>query len=164
MLMNNNNENGKRENGKNGESLEVFEYASTIPKISYQELREATKNWSETHILGTGGFGTVFHGFWKQSDVAIKRIESRDTRTAKIQIQQSLNELRYLNSCRHDNILPLYGYSMDDGEEPCLVYKLMAGGSVEQRLFKKTPFPILQWSDRLTIAIGTARLVLAAIK
>lgn len=87
--------------------------ASTIPKIGYQELRDATNNFSRAHILGTGGFGTVFHGTWKCTAVAIKRIESRDTQSAN-QILQSLNELRYLNYCRHDNILPLYAYSMDD--------------------------------------------------
>lgn len=88
--------------------------SSTIPKIDYDELRVATNNWCDTHVLGKGGFGTVFKGMWKLTAVAIKRIEHRGTGTAemnKIQMQQSLNELRYLNSCRHDNILPLYGYS-----------------------------------------------------
>lgn len=134
-------------------------YASAIPKISYADLATSTRNWSEAHVLGTGGFGTVFHGIWKCTEVAIKRIESRDRHAAKVQIEQSLNELRCLNYCRHDNILPLYAYSMDDGAQPCLVYKLMAGGSVEQRLFKqrKSAFPPLEWQDRMNIAIGTAR-------
>lgn len=130
---------------------------NTIPKISYAELRSATRDWNVNGILGTGGFGTVFHGIWKCTEVAIKRIEPRDRRAAKIQIQQSLTELRYLNYCRHDNILPLYAYSMDDGHDPCLVYKFMAGGSVEQRLFRRKAHPPLQWQNRMNIAIGTAR-------
>lgn len=79
-------------------------------------LRDATDNWSDKNVLGKGGFGTVFKGMWVSTAVAIKRIENRGTATAemsKIQIQQSLNELRHLNSCRHDNILPLYGLSMN---------------------------------------------------
>lgn len=94
----------------------AMEYASTIPKIGYQELRDATNNFSQAHVLGTGGFGTVFHGTWKCTAVAIKRIESRVSQSATIQILQSENELRFLNYCRHDNILPLYAYSMDDGK------------------------------------------------
>lgn len=46
---------------------------------------------------------------------------------------------------------------MDDGEAPCLVYQLMAGGTLEQRIFKATDAGTLQWPDRLNVAIGTAR-------
>lgn len=133
--------------------------ASAIPQIPYIELQSATINWSNSNILGRGGFGIVFKGKWKFTDVAIKRIEYHGTvadpkSIAKVQMQQSINELRYLNSCRHDNILPLYGYSID-GKEPCLVYQLMAGGSLESRIInKKTPLSLKQ---RLNISVGTAR-------
>lgn len=96
--------------------MDVNECATAIPKIKYEELRVATDNWSDKNVLGKGGFGTVFKGMWKLTAVAIKRIEQRgvgSTEMSKIQMQQSLNELRHLNSCRHDNILPLYGHSMD---------------------------------------------------
>jgi serine/threonine protein kinase len=49
------------------------------------------------------------------------------------QLEQSLRELRILNSCRHDNILPLFGFSVG-GYEPCLVYQFMPNGSLEDRL------------------------------
>lgn len=138
----------------------VNEYASTIPQIDYKELLEATDNWNTINVLGKGGFGTVYKGMWKYTAVAIKKIEYHGTGTSdinKIQIQQSLNELKYLNSCRHDNILPLYGYSIN-GDEPCLVYQLMTGGSLEQRL-TSNKYPPLTWYQRLNIAQGTARLV-----
>lgn len=134
------------------------EYASTIPQIEYKELSDATNNWSDKNVLGKGGFGTVYKGVWKYTAVAIKRIEyhgSESKEANKIQIQQSLNELKFLNSCRHDNILPLYGYSIN-GDEPCLVYQLMAGGSLEQRLALRKEAP-LSWDQRFNIARGTAR-------
>ena len=37
------------------------------------------------------------------------------------------------HSLNHINILTLYGYSVD-GPNPCLVYELMPGGSLEDRL------------------------------
>lgn len=43
------------------------------PFITNEELKEATENWSETNILGRGGFGVVFKGMWKNTKVAIKR-------------------------------------------------------------------------------------------
>jgi len=45
-------------------------------------------------------------------------------------------ELRTLAMYRHDNILPLYGYSLD-GPDPCLIYQYMANGSLEDRLLQR---------------------------
>lgn len=88
-------------------------FNANLPQTGYQELRDATNDFSPARVLGTGGFGTVYRGTWKYMEVAIKMIKSRDTPFAKFQIKQSLNELRCLYSCRHGNILPLYAYSMD---------------------------------------------------
>lgn len=138
----------------------VQKYASCLLEINYFELCDATNNWDEKFILGKGGFGTVFRGYWKHTEVAIKQIHYRGTdgrENIKIQIQQSLNELKYLNACRHDNILPLYGFSIK-GEKPCLVYQLMKGGSLEQRLNSKKVTP-LTWEQRIAICLGSARYI-----
>lgn len=140
-----------------------------IPEVQYEELTLATNNWDESNKLGRGGFGTVFRGYWKNTFVAIKRIEPRDRKSAssdeyKAELKQSLNELRHLNACRHDNILGLYGYCLT-GERPCLVYQLMPNGTLEQHLFLPgTHGPSqnqvnrrLQWNQKYYIALGTAR-------
>lgn len=62
---------------------------------------------------------------------------------AEMQRQQSMRELKYLNNFQHDNILPLYGYSTG-GERPCLVYKFMSNGSLEDRIQCRVSFAFLR--------------------
>lgn len=129
-----------------------------IPEIPIDELAAATNNWADNNILGKGGFGVVYRGEWLSTKVAIKKLEYRESRsgTSRDYLLQSLNELRHLNHCRHDNILPIYGYSLKD--ETCLVvYQLMLGGSLEERLARKNGQESLTWPQRWNISKGIAR-------
>ncbi|KAH8288495.1 hypothetical protein KR054_003753 [Drosophila jambulina] len=135
--------------------------AESLLKIDYSELESATDKWCPDNRLGQGGFGEVYRGEWKQLDVAIKVMNYRSPNIDKnqVELQQSYNELKYLNTIRHDNILALYGYSIN-GEKPCLVYQLMKGGSLENRLRahkSQQPLPPLTWQQRFSICHGTAR-------
>lgn len=129
-----------------------------IPKIPLEKLAEATDNWSAEHELGKGGFGVVYRGEWLATKVAIKKLEYRGSRSggsSKEYLMQSLNEMRHLNNCRHDNIVPIYGYALKD--EICVVvYQLMTGGSLEERL-KRKGYESLTWPQRWNIAKGTAK-------
>lgn len=138
--------------------LSLGDTAGAIPIIPYAILQQATNNWAANTILGKGGFGTVFKGKWKCTEVAIKRIETKaDSPESHIeQIKQSITERNCLNSYRHDNVLPLYGYSVG-GPQPCLVYQYMSGGCLERRLRIQDPTKSLKWPTRMNIAIGTAR-------
>lgn len=55
----------------NDDSGETF-----MHRVQYDELTSATDNWNRSRILGEGGFGIVYKGNWKHTDVAIKRLKS----------------------------------------------------------------------------------------
>ncbi|WKY06887.1 hypothetical protein Q1695_006790 [Nippostrongylus brasiliensis] len=114
--------------------------------VPYSELQSATSNFSDENILGKGGYGVVYVGEWKHTKIAIQRERLR----------QSLQELRTLAKFRHDNILPLYAFSLD-GPEPCLVYQFMSNGSLEDRLLCRRGTAPLSWPQKKEIADGTAR-------
>lgn len=98
-------------------------------------------------------------GTWKNTGVAIKKIERRGPESDGsyiIQLQQSLREIKILNSRPHENILPLYAYSLG-GEAPCLVYQFMQNGSLEDKLLLRQRSVPLSWMQRHEIAKGTAR-------
>lgn len=150
----------------------------TLP-VTYFELLEATNGFALDMIIGKGGYGTVYKGELKATGgmVAVKRIlagneaSPNGSRVEKERLRQSLTELRTLARFRHDNILPIYAYSLE-GPEPCLVYQFMANGSLEDRLlcrvttknkyinnckiFQKGTSP-LTWLQRREIGIGAAR-------
>lgn len=120
-----------------------------IPEIPFEELEEATDRWAKNNELGRGGFSVVYQGKWISKRVAIKKHEHTLWLIA-------LNELRYLNNIRHDNIVPVYGYAIKDNV--CLVvYQLMPGGSVDNRLSSRSGYKSLTWPERWNIAKGVAR-------
>uniref|UniRef100_A0A915PC98 Protein kinase domain-containing protein n=1 Tax=Setaria digitata TaxID=48799 RepID=A0A915PC98_9BILA len=142
------------------ESDMIYKTLQNTPCIKYEDIVSITNSFSSSNILGSGGYGTVYRGIWEQTEVAVKCIQATNEYGAEVifskeQLRQSLQELKTLSKYRHDNILPLYAYSLD-GPQPCLLYQYMANGSLFDCLFKKKHM-VLTWFQRISIMIGCAR-------
>ncbi|KAK9035047.1 hypothetical protein V6N11_077098 [Hibiscus sabdariffa] len=122
-------------------------------RFSIIELKEATLNFDDQFIIGSGGFGNVYRGCIDggTTTVAIKRLDS----SSRQGFREFQTELELLSKLRHVNLVSLIGFCDDHGEM-ILVYEYMHRGTLRDHLYK-TKNPPLPWKRRLEICIGAAR-------
>ncbi|TDH09422.1 hypothetical protein EPR50_G00086600 [Perca flavescens] len=127
----------------------------------YNELMEITGNFDDRPIsdggnrLGEGGFGTVYKGLLNDKPVAVKKLNPMDDISLDELRVQFNQEIQTLKKLKHENLVDMVGFSCD-GQHPCLVYALMANGSLLDRLACLEGSPPLSWKQRCLIAEGTA--------
>ncbi|KAA8535511.1 hypothetical protein F0562_030514 [Nyssa sinensis] len=121
----------------------------TIKNDDLEEIRE----------LGSGTYGSVYHGKWKGSDVAIKRIKAscfagRPSERERL-IADFWKEALLLSSLHHPNVVSFYGI-VRDGPDGSLatVTEFMVNGSLKQFLQKKDR--TIDRRKRLMIAMDAA--------
>ncbi|CAD6222219.1 GSCOCT00000830001.2-RA-CDS [Cotesia congregata] len=131
---------------------------NSLPHVSFEELTAATGGWRRDQVLGKGGCGVVYKGTWKNTEVAIKKLGRKElTDSESIALEQSFREIKILHSRPHENILPLYAFNLS-GPFPCLVYKFMANGSLDDWLMLHDGrSPALTWLQRHDIIKGITR-------
>lgn len=126
-----------------------------LKRYSFKELRSATNHFNPKNILGRGGFGIVYKGCLTDGTlVAVKRLKDYNIAAGEIQFQ---TEVETIGLAVHRNLLRLCGFCSTENER-LLVYPYMPNGSVASRLKDHIHGrPVLDWSRRRKIALGTAR-------
>lgn len=145
------------EAGQNLE-LSVQESTSYLPGLrgfrcfGLEELNLATKNFNDINLIGHGIFGEAYKGMLQDGMiVAIKR------RTAA-PIQDFIEEVQYLSSIQHRNLVSLLGYCQESGLQ-MLIYEYLPNGSVSAHLYGASQVSAnrLEFKNRLSIAYGAAK-------
>ncbi|KAL8151462.1 hypothetical protein V2J09_021270 [Rumex salicifolius] len=138
-----------------GASIDVTHRLSSINSL--QIIRN--EDLEELKELGSGTYGTVYHGKWRGTDVAIKRLK-KSCFMGHSPEQQRLTvdfwrEAEILSKLHHPNVVAFYGV-VQDGPEGTLatVTEYMANGSLRHVLLSKERQ--LDRRKRLTIAMGAA--------
>uniref|UniRef100_A0A0E0DZB6 non-specific serine/threonine protein kinase n=2 Tax=Oryza meridionalis TaxID=40149 RepID=A0A0E0DZB6_9ORYZ len=126
-----------------------------LRRFTLRELQVATDNFSQTNLLGRGGFGKVYKGrLLDGSLIAIKRLNEDRIGTGE---RQFLMEVQIISMAVHQNLLRLQGYCMTPTER-LLVYPYMENKSLETRLRECSDSQQpLDWPTRRKIALGSAR-------
>ncbi|ESQ28210.1 hypothetical protein EUTSA_v10019670mg [Eutrema salsugineum] len=121
---------------------------SLVPhRFAYKDLHITTKGFSNTELLGRGGFGKVYKGTLPVSniEIAVKRV-SHDSRQG---MREFIAEIATIGRLRHLNLVRLQGYCRHKGEL-YLVYDCMPKGSLDKFLYHQKN-ENLDWSQRFKI-------------
>ncbi|KAI8424095.1 hypothetical protein MSG28_002703 [Choristoneura fumiferana] len=131
--------------------------------FNYVELKAITNNFSETVLngpyglcgkIGQGGFGEVYVGSHpKYGPLAIKKTHQHVVIVHKPEVAVKLfnSEVKYLSQFRHENIVPIIGFSKD-GPALCIVCDYVDGGSLEEKIAER----VLSEKQRINIMQGAA--------
>ncbi|CAL4970973.1 unnamed protein product [Urochloa decumbens] len=126
---------------------------SAAAMMDYTSLEAATGKFSESSVLGVGGFGYVYKAnFDGGFAAAVKRLSGGAQGCEK----EFENELDLLGRIRHPNIVSLVGFCIHE-ENRFIVYELMDNGSLDSQLHGPSHGSTLSWHIRMKIALDTAR-------
>ncbi|XP_024175721.1 U-box domain-containing protein 33 isoform X1 [Rosa chinensis] len=113
--------------------------------FSFPEIEEATRNFDPSLKIGEGGYGSIFKGFLRHTEVAIKMLNAHSLQGPS-EFQQ---EVDILSKLRHTNLVTLIGACPEGWT---LIYEYLPNGSLEDRLSCKDNTPPLSWQARIRIA------------
>ncbi|KAF3777365.1 Cysteine-rich receptor-like protein kinase 25 [Nymphaea thermarum] len=120
--------------------------------FSLPSIRAATKDFSESNMLGEGGYGPVYKGTIDGKEIAVKRLSNKSGQGSV----EFKNEVRLIAKLQHRNLVRLLGCCMEDGEK-ILVYEFVPNNSLDRVLFDREKGLPLDWATRLKIITGIAR-------
>ncbi|CAL5090321.1 unnamed protein product [Urochloa decumbens] len=130
---------------RKGESTPTEERMMHITEFSYSEIKEATNNFDHSMKIGESVYGSVYKGFLRHTNVAIKKLNPETTQTQS----QFSQEVEILSRVRHPNLVTLVGACKD---AQTLVYEYMPNGSLDDRLACKDNSKPLSWQLRTRVA------------
>ena len=167
--------------------------------LFHQELSRATDGFHGSRLIGTGASGEVFLARvhpavaagqlerrrgraaeggprYDSPDklVAVKRLRHEDGESALQRRAEFVQEMLVLGACSHVNLMPLLAFSAEPTHSICLVFPLMTGGNLEDRLLRHTASAMrrlrmlasedvsptagaLTWQQRLHVLLGAGR-------
>ncbi|CAH8386808.1 unnamed protein product [Eruca vesicaria subsp. sativa] len=134
-----------------GESL-IFSSSKIGYRYPLALIKEATDDFSESLVIGVGGFGKVYKGVLRdKTEIAVKRAAPKSRQG----LAEFKTEIEMLSQFRHRHLVSLIGYC-DENSEMIIVYEYMEKGTLKDHLYDSEN-QRLSWRQRLEICVGAAR-------
>lgn len=133
-----------------------FAIWSNDGKMVYENIIEATEDFSSKHIIGEGGYGTVYKAELPSGlVVAVKKLhESLDGGLGST-LKGFTSEILILPEIRHRNIVKLHGFCSHP-KHSFLVYEFLEGGSLRNILSNEKEAAEFHWTKRINVIRGVS--------
>ncbi|KAI5059352.1 hypothetical protein GOP47_0025671 [Adiantum capillus-veneris] len=129
------------------------------PCLSMEQLKEATENFGPKALIGEGSYGRVYYATLDGKAAAIKKLDTTNQQESN---EEFLSQVSMVSRLKHDNLVEFVGYCVD-GNLRILAYEFATMGSLHDVLHGRKgvqgaqPGPVLDWMQRVKIAVGAAR-------
>ncbi|RWR88168.1 G-type lectin S-receptor-like serine/threonine-protein kinase RKS1 [Cinnamomum micranthum f. kanehirae] len=148
--------NERRDTMLNDNDIEENDDGSELTLFNVSVIAAATNNFSESNMLGKGGFGLVYKGqLLNGQEIAVKRLSKNSAQG----IKEFKNEVTLIAKLQHRNLVRLLGYCIS-GQEKILIYEYMRNKSLDSLVFDQQRCSMLDWTARFSIIVGIARGIL----
>jgi serine/threonine protein kinase len=147
----------RRRRAREREEMEEWELEYWPHRMSYQEIRAATREFSEENAIGTGGNRRkVYKGVLAGgAEIAVKCISHENNG-----MREFLAEISSLGRLKHRSLVGLRGWCKRDKGNFLLVYDYMENGSLDKWVFECDDRKMLSCEDRIRILKDVAFAVL----
>ena len=120
--------------------------------FTYEELAAATDGFTDSNLIGQGGFGYVHKGILPSGkEIAVKSLKSGSGQGER----EFQAEIDIISRVHHRHLVSLVGYCISGGQR-MLVYEFIPNETLEYHLHGKGR-PTMDWPTRMRIAIGSAK-------
>ncbi|XP_022764187.1 MDIS1-interacting receptor like kinase 2-like [Durio zibethinus] len=125
-------------------------------RILYENIIEATEDFSSNNYIGSGGYGTVYKAALPIGEVvAVKKLHQSEDSMTSNNLKAFESEIHALSEIRHRNIVKLYGFCSHP-KNSFLVYEFVERGSLRKVLSNKDEAMELDWEKRINVVKGVA--------
>ncbi|KAF6153432.1 hypothetical protein GIB67_003622 [Kingdonia uniflora] len=123
--------------------------------IVYEDIIEATENFSPGHCIGTGGYGSVYKAELSTGQVvAVKKLHPSEN-GVWLGSKAFLDEISALSEVRHRNIVRLYGFC-SHARHSFILSEYLERGNLSKVLSDTEEAVKLDWVRRINIIKGLA--------
>ncbi|XP_066332040.1 receptor kinase-like protein Xa21 isoform X2 [Miscanthus floridulus] len=119
--------------------LLLLSFGKNFPRVSYNDIAQVTRNFSESNLIGKGSYGSVYRGKLNQAKIQVAiKVFDLNIRFAD---RSFVSECEALRTIRHRNLLPVLSacstIDNNGNEFKALIYEFMASGNLDTWLHQK---------------------------